>query len=326
MKALVLIACGLFFINSKAQGPYAPPVGQVGSFAIHKDSTVIVAWAANAVIERGWQNITNTAAGKTTAGDSISPTGKSGVNGVVSLGDGGIATLSFEGIIYDGSGADFVVFENSFDGLFLELAFVEVSSDGINFFRFDAVSLTDTAIQTASFGNTDATNIYNLAGKYKAQYGTPFDLNELAGIIGLDINNITHVRVVDVIGNIAEPFVSYDSQNHAVNDPWPTEFPTGGFDLDAIGVINFTPTAIDEFNSEIKLNIYPNPAKEVLNFYFNETDNYTINVVDLTGKILLSDNIHSKTHQLVLEGLNSGIYFVSVKSNNKSIVKRIVKQ
>lgn len=325
MKALVLIVCGLLFINSKAQGPFAPPAGQVGSSAMHKDSTVIVAWAANAVIERGWQNIANTAVGKTTAGDSISPTGKSGVNGVVSLGDGGIATLSFDGIIYDGSGADFVVFENSFDGLFLELAFVEVSSDGINFFRFDAVSLSDTATQTASFGNTDATNIYNLAGKYKALYGTPFDLNELAGTIGLDINNITHVKIVDVIGNIAEPFASYDSQNHAINDPWPTEFPTGGFDLDAVGVINFTPTAIDEFNSEIQLNIYPNPAKEVLNFNFNETDSYTINVIDVTGKILLSNNIHSKTHQLVLDGLNSGIYFVSVKSNNKSIVKRIVK-
>lgn len=329
MKTISIILFFNFLLGHLiAQGPYAPPVGQMGSTAINKDSSIFIGWATNAVIERGWQNIANISAGKTTAGDSISPIGKSGLNGIVSLGDNGSATLTFDGVIYDGFGADFAVFENSFDGLFLELAFVEVSSDGVNFFRFDAVSLTDTVTQTASFGNTDATNIYNLAGKYKAQYGTPFDLNELAGTIGLNINNITHIRVVDVIGNIAIPFANYDSQNHAVNDPWPTEFPTGGFDLDAVGVINFTPTAttIDEFNSEIQLNIYPNPANEVLNFNFNEVDNYTINVIDVTGKIQLSDNIHSKTHQLVLEGLNSGIYFVSVKSSIKSVVKRIVKQ
>ena len=29
-----------------------------------------------------------------------------------------------------------------------------------------------------------------------------------------------------------------DSQGHQINDPWPTNFPTGGFDLDAVGVIN----------------------------------------------------------------------------------------
>ncbi len=326
MKALFLIVFSLFLITAKAQGPYAPSVGQAGSLGMHKDSVVFVGWASNAIIERGWQNIANTAAGKTTAGDSISPTGKSGANSVVSLGDGGFATLTFDGSIYDGPGADFAVFENSFDGLFLELAFIEVSSDGINFFRFEAVSLTDTNTQTNSFGNTDATNIYNLAGKYKAQYGTPFDLNELTGITGLDINTITHVRVVDVIGNIAEPFASYDSQNQAINDPWPTEFPTGGFDLDAIGVINFTPTSINELNSAIQLNIYPNPAKEMLNFSFNEIDTYSIDLVDLTGKVLESHKIYSTDYQLDINSLMPGIYFVSIKSQTKTVVKRIVKQ
>ena len=35
-------------------------------------------------------------------------------------------------------------------------------------------------------------------------------------------------------------YASYDSQRHQINDPWPTAFDigTGGFDLDAVGVIN----------------------------------------------------------------------------------------
>ena len=57
----------------------------------------------------------------------------------------------------------------------------------------------------------NASDIQNLAGKYRAQYGTPFDLDEMIGNINLDINNITHVKIIDVIGNINEPYSSYDS-------------------------------------------------------------------------------------------------------------------
>ncbi|MDF1673259.1 MAG: T9SS type A sorting domain-containing protein [Vicingaceae bacterium] len=325
MKKVFIVILSCFLTNGLA-AQYSPPAGQLGSTAIHKDSSVFVGWATKSIIERGWQNIANISAGKTTAGDSISPTGKSGINGVVSLGDNGSAILTFDGVIKDGPGADFAVFENSFDGLFLELAFVEVSSDGINFFRFDAVSLSDTTIQTNSFGNTDATKIYNLAGKYKVQYGTPFDLSELTGTPGLDINNISHVKVVDVVGNIVEPYATFDSQNHSVNDPWPTEFAAGGFDLDAVGVINFNPTSVDGLTGETNLIMYPNPVKGLLTIRFTETATYFIDIHDLTGKVMFSNTTTKKEHSIELNYLKPGVYFVSIKSGTKNIVKRIIKQ
>ena len=33
-------------------------------------------------------------------------------------------------------------------------------------------------------------------------------------------------------------YASSDVNSHQINDPWPTPFDTGGFDLDAVGVIN----------------------------------------------------------------------------------------
>ena len=36
-------------------------------------------------------------------------------------------------------------------------------------------------------------------------------------------------------------FSSCDFNGHQINDPWPTPFNTGGFDLDAVGVINARP-------------------------------------------------------------------------------------
>jgi hypothetical protein len=161
-----------------------------------------------------------------------------GKSGVVSLGDGGIATLTFSAAIFNGEGFDFAIFENSFSDDFLELAHVEVSSDGINFFRFPSVSLSPSDVQVESFGLLDATQIYNLAGKYRLFYGTPFDLQDLANELGLDINSMTHVRIIDVVGSILPEFATYDSQGNIINDPWPTPFPTSGFDLDAVGVIH----------------------------------------------------------------------------------------
>ena len=96
----------------------------------------------------------------------------------VSLGRGGSITLAFDHPIRDGLGFDFAVFENAINDSFLELGFVEVSSDGVNFFRFDNDSLTTSLV--ASFGEVDPTNVRNLAGKYRQGFGTPFDLEELA--------------------------------------------------------------------------------------------------------------------------------------------------
>ncbi|MGD9504757.1 MAG: PEP-CTERM sorting domain-containing protein, partial [Syntrophobacteraceae bacterium] len=134
--------------------------------------------------------------------------------------------------IGDGDGWDFAVFENSFNDTFLELAYVEVSSDGVNFFRFSNDSLTASAV--GAFGAVDPTNIDGLAGKYKQGYGTPFDLAELAGVSDLlDIYNIYYVRIVDIIGD----GTYLDSSGDPIYDPYNT-VGSGGFDLDAIGVIH----------------------------------------------------------------------------------------
>ncbi|MFN6048554.1 MAG: T9SS C-terminal target domain-containing protein, partial [Bacteroidota bacterium] len=61
-------------------------------------------------------------------GTAAGAEGPAASNGVVSLGDGGIATLTFDPPITNGDGFDFAVFENTFLDTFLELAFVEVST------------------------------------------------------------------------------------------------------------------------------------------------------------------------------------------------------
>ncbi|PKP48801.1 MAG: secretion protein [Bacteroidetes bacterium HGW-Bacteroidetes-12] len=309
-----------------AQGPFAPAANQTGSTAIHKDSTVFVGWATSAVIDRGWQDISNTALGKTTVGNDTSATEKAGVNGIVSLGDGGSAILTFATPIMNGQGADFAVFENAFNATFLELAFVEVSSDGSNFFRFDAISLTQDTLQLDNNATIDATNINNLAGKYQAQYGTPFDLDELSGISGLDINNITHVKIIDVVGSINATFGTFDSQSNKINDPFPTPFPSGGFDLDAVGVIHSLSTSVSE-NSNVVQQIYPNPIVNEVTVQLNQLENYFYSINDISGKTLINGQSNDFQLTINVSSLNKGIYFLTIiTTNNQKSIHKIVKQ
>jgi hypothetical protein len=324
MKTTFFILILPFVSTLFAQGPYAPAVGNEGCAAIHKDSAVFEAWATTCNLQRGWQNIADTSLGQPTIGTNVSATDSPMANGLVSLGDGGVATLSFNGYIYNDSGADFAVFENSFDGMFLELAFVEVSSDGINFFRFDAVSLTPNTVQLDNNAQMDATYIHNLAGKYRAGYGTPFDLAELDGIAGLDISQITHVRIIDVVGSINPLFGTYDSQSNIINDPYPTPFTQGGFDLDAVGVIHFSTTSIEE-QLESQFNIYPNPFNEVLTIQNNDNSTITYQLSDVYGQLLASETTQTSNFQLQTSNFSKGVYFLTITKGNKRFTKKLIK-
>ena len=79
---------------------------------------------------------------------------------VVSLGNGGSITLTFAEPIRNGAGFDFAVFENGHVDTFLELAFVEVSSDGAVFVRFDSTYLGEVPV--SQYGAHDATLIDGL--------------------------------------------------------------------------------------------------------------------------------------------------------------------
>ena len=218
---------------------------QFASTGISASDPSFTGWATGVSnLTRGPMNIANPSLGLASYGSSSDALGAPD-GSVVSLGDGGSITLTFDKPIMNGAGADFAVFENGFlsSGLvFAELGFVEVSSNGTDFFRFAATSLTQTASQVAAFGTLDPTKIHNLAGQFPANQGTPFDLDELTGVSPLlDVNAVSFVRVVDVVGSLNDAYATYDSLGNKINDPWSTPFASSGFDLDAIGVIHAVP-------------------------------------------------------------------------------------
>ena len=112
MKSLLLlvsVSCTL----SSAIAQYAPQAGISGSDAVPHNSSQIVSWATSCSIQRGWMDIAQPNLGFVNSGDSTLALGVAD-NFVVSLGDSGVATLTFASPITNGVGADFAVFENGF--------------------------------------------------------------------------------------------------------------------------------------------------------------------------------------------------------------------
>jgi hypothetical protein len=332
MKACILPVLLLLY-SATTLAQYAPQATVAGSTAISSASPLFKSWASGCTIQRGLKQIGNTASGYATAGDSSLALGMPD-GSIVSLGDSGVAVLTFAAAIINGQGADFAVFENGFanpanaEEAFLELAFVEVSSDGVNFTRFPAASLTQDTLQIAAAGDyMNARLLNNLAGKYVGTWGTPFDLQELAGVSGLDINNITHVRLVDVIGSIGGNG-SRDAQGNKINDPFPTPFAGGGFDLDAVGVINQRSAAGVMAAGTEEVRMYPNPVTDVLHMVLPAAFNSgTMIITDATGRMVMQKSIMNKDVACSLSHLVPGLYYLTLRNTAGQLwVERFVRQ
>ena len=306
---------------------FAPAQDQPGTTAMHADSSAFVAWATGCTVERGPMRIDKPENGLASYGaDSLALGVPGGTYDVVSLGDGGTAILTFESPIYNGEGPDFAVFENGFanavnpDTWALELGFVEVSSDGVNFFRFPAVTYVQTETQLGNAGSIVPAQLHNFASKYGAFYGTPFDLDEVEDNELLDKNRITHIRIVDVVGNIDPEYATKDSEGHIVNDPWPTAFASSGFDLDAVGVIHDIAHNDVPENAEESIAVYPNPVRDRL--MVKAENLQSVEIYNLVGQQVLVS-----TSDVVDMGvLNQGIYFARINADGKTVTKRVVKQ
>ena len=298
-------------------------VGTEGCQGIHCQDPAILGWATTCTIERGRQDITTPGVFATygTESDGVGAATESTAD-VVSLGDYGIAVLTFDIPIQNGDGYDFAVFENSLNDTFLEMAFVEVSSDGVSYFRFPCVSNSPTDVQVNNGGSVDASLIHNLAGKYKAGWGTPFDLEELAGTEGLDVNNITHIRLVDVVGCVEPRYATRDSHGHIINDPYPTPFHSSGFDLDGVAVMNgWRPNGVEE-NTMVNhtLTVYPNPCHS--NLTLNTEAHDVVMLFNMQGAMLQRVVATDITTTLNMQDLPAGLYIVRCGNQSAKVVKQ----
>lgn len=317
MKSFILLFGIIFSLQVAAQ--YAPAANMPGTTAIHKDSTVIAGWATSvASFQRGLEDITNGSGPTASYGDSTAALGyaEGTSTNVVSLGDAGEIVLAFDYPIMNASGPDFAVFENSFSHDYLEFAHVEVSTDGLTFVRIPSISVIQTDNQTGTYATTLTDWVHNLAGKYIQGYGTPFDLEDIIDSTGINLDSINYVKIIDVIGTIDPGHGSFDSQGTIINEPYPSAFASGGFDLDAVAVINENNIFASIKPHTISIRVYPNPAKEEL---FVNGYQGAYQLLDLSGRICAKGEVE-KGSPIQLADIRPGLYLLQLGDALKRVV------
>jgi hypothetical protein len=83
-------------------------------------------------------------------------------------------------------------------------------------------------------------------------------------------------------------------------------------------------TSINEVNNSI-LNIYPNPVKHKLHITsVAETKINSVKIYSVAGSLVKEANL--KDNQIDMSDLNSGIYYAKIMTENREIVKKIIKE
>lgn len=87
---------------------------------------------------------------------------------------------------------------------------------------------------------------------------------------------------------------------------------------------------IDEHNDIANVTTYPNPASNVLHVTI-EGDNaqdFTATVVDMTGKIVRSEQISfgggNETHDISISSLSSGFYFLNLQNEKGKVIRKFI--
>ncbi len=80
-----------------------------------------------------------------------------------------------------------------------------------------------------------------------------------------------------------------------------------GFDVSTVGV--------EDYTALTGISLYPNPAIDYINISFETDGNYQIQVYDLNGKLVVSNETQESTFQIPVSHLQRATYMVLVKNN-----------
>lgn len=84
-------------------------------------------------------------------------------------------------------------------------------------------------------------------------------------------------------------------------------------------------TGINKYAASNGVRVYPNPTSGELTIELNSGNVSSVEVVDLTGRVILSNTGDSKVN-VNLSNVANGIYYVKIKSNDSMEVVKVVKQ
>lgn len=79
-------------------------------------------------------------------------------------------------------------------------------------------------------------------------------------------------------------------------------------------------------NNELIVTTYPNPATEAINLKFVQEGEYSLTLMDITGRLLEISKISGNSAEMNIARYPNGFYFIRIDGNNLSKVTKIIKK
>ncbi|WP_312394804.1 S8/S53 family peptidase [Chryseobacterium sp.] len=173
--------------------------------------------------------------------------------------------------------------------------------------EFDAYNLTNTVkLPTSSTDNANKANL--VIEKYT---GTSASNTGTVASYGSAATTITP-NVADIVWNNTYQY-------------WEVSFQTTGFGGYFVKT-NAASLGLNDLRNEAGVNVYPNPAKSVVNVELGKASKATVTIFDGSGKLVKTANITSKDNKIDVSGLVKGNYvFNIILDNETKVVKKVIK-
>jgi hypothetical protein len=193
----------------------------------------------------------------------------------------------------------------------------------------------DTHIFVIPEGTQIQDNSFLVVVKDESDFISVFPDIPYIGELGFGLGKTDSVRLYNSEGTLIDE-VAYESET-----PWPSCADETGNTLELInpdldnllaenwGCVNTngSPNAVNSTGLSVEdnvadiINIYPNPAKNIL-YIGHNGERYDVEIYSLLGQPI---STAFDVNQVDVSSFNQGIYLVKIKTENKVVVKRIMK-
>ena len=120
----------------------------------------------------------------------------------------------------------------------------------------------------------------------------------------------------------------YDQYLNKINDPFPTPFPSSGFDLDAVGVINQgSMTIILENSSNILENFRIINGMVIFDLKKVQKSGFKAEIFDLSGKIIFQKDFKynlEATQNIDVQSFKNGVYILNIYTKTQVITRKFI--
>lgn len=82
--------------------------------------------------------------------------------------------------------------------------------------------------------------------------------------------------------------------------------------------------AVKGNNCELSFTCFPDPSRGALHLGFDEPDEHTVQLHDVSGRVVLETTLHDKSAEINLPGLQAGVYLLRVRGKEGQALKKIL--